>query len=193
MKESEYVFYTAPSEIDNHADSYVLRRHFRVYFTTSKICTVSHFLPKYSKQVYVSIFTGANTVDLENGSTVVLIFGQGFWFGYIMDKSLVDQNQCRQYGIQFCSGPTYNYHELGLAIDENLFIPMGMEGTTCGSDSCCSTLEEMASCKRITVSHKLTGIHQRYTSIYHQWRRRIGTCFMLYRNLKDFVILPFVI
>ena len=31
---------------------------------------------------------------------------------------------------------------------------MGMEGTICGFDSRCPTLEEMASCKRITVSHE---------------------------------------
>ena len=31
---------------------------------------------------------------------------------------------------------------------------MGAEGATCGFDSRCPTLEDMASCKRITVLHE---------------------------------------
>ena len=100
------------------------------------------------------IVTGATAVDIENGSTVVLIFVQGFWFGDIMDKSLINPNQCIHYNIIACNDPTDNYRNIGLAIDENLFIKIGMDGTTCGFDSVCQTMEDMASCKSITVSHK---------------------------------------
>ena len=100
------------------------------------------------------IFTGATKVDLENVPTVVLIFGRGLWFEDRMYKSLINPNKCIHYGIPVCDDPTNNYHDLGLSIYDNLFVLMGMDGTTCGFDSRCTTLEEMASCKRITVSHK---------------------------------------
>ena len=76
----------------NHADTQVFGRNFRVYFTTSKKCTVSLFLPKYPEQLDVHVFTGATEFDMGNGSLVILIFGQGLWFGDIMDKSLINPN-----------------------------------------------------------------------------------------------------
>ena len=57
-----------------------------------------------------------------------------------MYKILINPDQYRHCGIPFCDYPTDNYRDLGLAIDDNLFIPMGMEGTTCSFDSCCPTL-----------------------------------------------------
>ena len=80
-KESECVFDADPSDMDNHADTHVFGINFRVYFTTSKRCTITTFLPEYYKQLDVPIVTGETAVDLENGLTVVLIFGQCFWFG----------------------------------------------------------------------------------------------------------------
>ena len=71
-----------------------------------------------------------------------------------MGKSLINKNQCRDYGILVCNDHTDKYHELGLVIDDNLFILMDMDGTICGFDSRCPTLEEMESCKRIAVSHE---------------------------------------
>ena len=112
--------------MDNHADTHVFGRNVRVYFTTSKRCTVSTFLPEYSEQLYVPIVTGATAVDLENGSTVVLIFRQGLCFGDRMDKRLINSNQCRHYDIPGFDDTTGNYRGIGLSIDDKLFIPIGM-------------------------------------------------------------------
>ena len=71
-----------------------------------------------------------------------------------MYKCLINPNQCRHYDILICEDLTDRYCELGLSIDDNLFIPMDMEGTTCGIDSRSPNLEEMESCKRIIVSHE---------------------------------------
>ena len=58
------------------------------------------------------------------------------------------------FGIPVCDDPTDTYRDLGLSIDDDVLIQMGMEGTTCGFDSRCPTLGDMASFKRITVSHE---------------------------------------
>ena len=52
--------------MDNNADTHVLGKTFRVYFMTSKRCTVSHLLPKYYEKLDVHIVIGAGVVDLEN-------------------------------------------------------------------------------------------------------------------------------
>ena len=113
MKEYEYVFDATPSDIYNHADAHVFGSNFRVYFRTSKRCTVSIFLPKYSNKIDMPIVTGATAVDLENGLMVILIFGQSLWFGDRMDKSIINPNQCRHYGIPVYDDPTDKYHEIG--------------------------------------------------------------------------------
>ena len=87
------------------------------------------------------IVTVATVVDLENGFTVILIIGKVLFFGDIMDNSLINQNQCRHYDIPICNDPTDKYRELRLAVDNSLFIPMDMHGTTCGFDSHCLNLE----------------------------------------------------
>ena len=58
------------------------------------------------------------------------------------------------FGIPVCDDPTDNYRDLGLSIYDKLFITMCMEGSTCGFDSRCPTMEDMESFKRITVSHE---------------------------------------
>ena len=100
------------------------------------------------------IVTCETAIELENKLTVILVFGQGLWFGYRMDNILINPNQCIHYGILVRDDPTNNYRDLRLAIDDNLFILMGMGGNTCGFDSLCTNLEEMACCKRITVLHE---------------------------------------
>ena len=100
------------------------------------------------------IVTGATLVDLENGSMLILNFGQGLWFGYRMDKIPINPNQCRHYGITIFDDPTDKYFELGLAVDDNLFVSMDMDGTTCAFYSYFPTLEEMDSCKRVILSHE---------------------------------------
>ena len=87
------------------------------------------------------IVTGETALDLENESTVVPIFEQVFGFGDRIDKSIINPNQFRHNGITFYDDPTDNYLDLELAIDDNLFIQMGIDGTTFVFDSHCPTLD----------------------------------------------------
>ena len=82
------------------------------------------------------IVTGATVVDLRNGLTLVMFLVLVLWFG---DR--INPNQCRHYGILFYDYPKDKYLDLVLLNDDNFFILMGMEGTTCGFDSRYPTLE----------------------------------------------------
>ena len=118
--------------MDNNEDTHVFGKNAHVFFTTPKKCTVSPFLQEYPEKVGVPIVTGETTVNLKHGSTVILIFGQRLWIGYCMDKTLIKPNQCRHYSIHMCNNLTDNYRELGIKIDDDLFISMVMDGSTCG-------------------------------------------------------------
>ena len=86
------------------------------------------FLPEYSEQTNVPICTYVTDLTLDSGKVVILDFEQGLWFGNTMEKSLINPNQCRKFGIQICNDLTDPHRKLGIEASEDLFIPMKMEG-----------------------------------------------------------------
>ena len=52
------------------------------------------FLVEYSELVNIPIFTGATSYTIESGEGIIIIFGQGLWFGNRMEKTLINLNQC---------------------------------------------------------------------------------------------------
>ena len=74
-------------ESDNHADTHFFGANLLPIMYTRKIITVAPFLPEYSEQTDVPIFTGETYFDTKNVITYLLVFGQGIWFGNLT-KSL---------------------------------------------------------------------------------------------------------
>ncbi|GFH55424.1 hypothetical protein CTEN210_11900 [Chaetoceros tenuissimus] len=99
----------------------------------------------------VDIVTGATAVDLEDGSTIVCVFGQGLWFGDRMEKSLINPNQCRHYGVSLCDDPTDPHRPLAIR-KERFSIPIQMFNSSCGFESRRPTIKELESCPRVTLS-----------------------------------------
>ena len=100
----------------------------------------------------VPIFTGVTALTLDSGEVVILEFRKGMWFGNRMEKSLINPNQCRKFGIQICDDPTDPYGKLGIEASEDLFIPMTMEGSTCGLVTHPPTDDELHECQHILLS-----------------------------------------
>ena len=142
----EYDHEARPTEIDNHADTICFGRNFRPVYFTTEVCTVSGFMDDLDQVEDVPICTAATAVDLESGETVILQFGQGLWFGDRMDRSLINPNQVRLYGISLCDDPMDPHRELSIQLGDGYEIPMNMNGTICGFTSRCPTNEEMESC-----------------------------------------------
>ena len=140
-----------PSEIDNHADTHCFGENFIPFAWSGLECDVSPFLDEYDAIDRVSICAGATAYTLPNGNTVILIFGQGLWFGSRMQKSLINPNQCRSFGISVCDDPTDPYRSLGFQADD-VFIPMEMKGTTTVFTSRTPTPEEMDTCPKYIMS-----------------------------------------
>ena len=93
---------------------------------------MSPFLPEYAEHINVPICTCVTAFTLDSWEVVILDFGKGLWFGNRMEKSLINPNQCRKFGIQIFDDLTDPHRNLGIKASEDLFIPMTMEGSTCG-------------------------------------------------------------
>ena len=68
-----------------------------------------------------------------------------------MNKSLINPNQCRAYGIPTCDDPTDPYRSLGFQL-EDIEIPFFMSGSTACFETRCPTPEEMDTCQKIFMS-----------------------------------------
>jgi hypothetical protein len=155
-KRNDWTMEPAPTEIDNHADTICFGRNFRPLYYTSSVATVSPFLAEYEAQMDVPIVTAATAYDTNAGETIILVFGQGLWFGDKMDRSLINPNQCRTFGINICDDPTDQHRNLGITLDGDYFVPMSMDGTICGFTSRCPSNDELASCRTFTCSDEQT-------------------------------------
>ena len=110
---------------------------------------MSPFLPEYVEQINVHIRTGVTELKLDSGEVVILEFVQGLWFGNRMEKSLIKTNQCQNIGIQLCDYPTNSHGNLVTEASEYMFIPMTMEGSTCGIVRHPPTDYELHECQKI--------------------------------------------
>ena len=141
-----------PLEIDNHADTHCFGRNFTPFMWTGLSCSVSPFLSEYDTMDDVKICSAATSYTASTGETIILIFGQGLWFGNRMQKSLINPNQCRSYNIQVCDDPTDPYRDLGFTIDNDTTIPLVMEGSTAMLYTRCPTREEIDTCRKFYLS-----------------------------------------
>ena len=70
-----------------------------------------------------------------------------------MDRSLINPNQCRSYGISIYDDPTYGHLFLGKDMGE-YFIPMGMKIKTCTFTTLCPTYEGFQQCHHFILSNE---------------------------------------
>ena len=100
----------------------------------------------------VNICTCVTDLTLDSGKVVILEFEQGLWFVNTMEKSLINPNQCRKFGIQICNDPTNPHRKLGIEAPEDLFIPMPTEVSNCGLVTHPPTDNDLHECQKIILS-----------------------------------------
>ena len=113
-------------------------QNFRPTFFTELECTVSPFLLSCENTENVKVCMAA------------MIFGQGLWFVEKMEKSLINPNQCRDFGVQVCHDPTDPNRKLGY-YPEVEFMPMTMVGSTATIMTSYPTDLQMDTCEHIVV------------------------------------------
>ena len=115
------------------------------------MCTVSPFLPEYDSTENIEICTAATAWTNEDGRTYILVFGQGLWFGDRLDRSLINPNQCRAFGISLCDDPTDPHRSLGFHT-EKVLVELYMNGTIATMLTHCPSQEELDTCPFIYLS-----------------------------------------
>ena len=139
------------TDIDNHADTHCFGKNFRPLNWSDLMCSVSPFLSEYTTTYNVEICMAATAWKNHTGQVYILLFGQGLWFGDRMDRSRINPNQCRSYGISPCNDPTYPHRLLGFQTN-TLNTPLFMEGKIETMYTRCPSLEEIQPCKYIYLS-----------------------------------------
>ena len=116
---------------------------------------MSPFLLKYTEQVNITICTGVNALELDSREVVIMNFGQGLRFGNRMEKSLINPNQFKQFGMKICDDPTDPHRILGIEASEELFTPMETKGSNCWIIIQPATDDEFYNCQWILLSDEL--------------------------------------
>ena len=95
------------------------------------------------------ICTGVTALTLDSGEVVISEFGQGQWFGNCMDKSIINPNQCRMFGIKIYDELTNPYKKLEIEAYEGLFIPIKTKVSNFGLITHTPTKNEIHECQLI--------------------------------------------
>jgi len=120
-----------PTEIDNHADTHCFGKNFRPLEWMNTQCSVSPFLDELGSSENIEICTAGTAWTHPTGETIILVFGQGLWFGSRMNKSLINPNQCRAHGVSLCDDPTDRNRDLGMYDSaSDTFVPQCSLGLT---------------------------------------------------------------
>jgi len=69
-----------------------------------------------------------------------------------MNKTLLNPNQLRAFGISVCDDPTDEYRPLGIQLDPDTHLPLYMNGSICGLMTWSPTDEELESCRIFDLS-----------------------------------------
>ena len=136
------VGYNSTIEIDSHADTHCFGRNFHIVSRTEQVCSVTGFLDELATTNNVSIVTAATAMIDDDGAIFIAVFGQGLDFTDKMDKSLINPNQCRSFGVQCVDDPTDPTRRLGFYSDDT-YLPLRMEGTNCLANAFCPSDQEL--------------------------------------------------
>ena len=137
--------------MDNRDDTHCFGSNFQPISFTSKNFTMFSFLPQYTEEVDIPICTGVTALKIDSGEVIILEFGEFLWFGNRMEKSQINPNQCRKFGIKICNDPTDPHIKMGIEVSEYLFIPMAMEVSTCAITTHPHNKNYLHDCQRILV------------------------------------------
>ena len=91
-----------------------------------------------------------------------------------MEKSLINPNQCQNFGIQICKYPNNPHIKLAIRASEDIFIPMDIQGSTYGLINHPYTKNYIFEYQRILLSNEFIGIHERVYLKFLHWSRGKG-------------------
>jgi hypothetical protein len=146
------------SELDSHADTCVAGSNtVPLSFTDHKV-VVSPFISEHAPLPDVPVASVATAWDdPKDGSTIILVVSEAFYFGERMPHSLLCPNQLRDNGIIVHDCPKYydntSSHSITVPCsDGDIELPLQMRGTISYLDTRKPTEEELLQCPRYELT-----------------------------------------
>ena len=140
-------------ESDSHADTSVAGANFTPIAFTNHSCDVQPFSDKYAPVKNVPIATAGTAYDNPNtGETLILVVHQVLWMPD-MPNSLLNPNQVRSCGVQFCDDPYDPHRSLGLYDPKTRrTIPFDVQNGWVGLKTRSPTHRELEECAHIHLT-----------------------------------------
>jgi hypothetical protein len=151
----------ANAELDSHADTVVAGSSCKVLEFTEKCCDVYPYSDQYDPVQNVPIAKVATAYDHPvTGETFILVFGQALYMGDSMEHTLICPNQARFNGVVIDDVPRHlspnksSTHSIFFP-NENVQIPLCLNGVISCFPTCFPTDKEIQDCKWLIVTNDL--------------------------------------
>ena len=120
---------------------------------TNRVADVFGYNPSQDPIKDVPIVTGATAYDCpRTNTTYILLFHESLYYGTELDHSLINPNQLRHFGVGVWDNPFDTTRTLSIEVNDELQIPLHMQGTKISFKSRSPTSQELASCPHISVT-----------------------------------------
>ena len=142
----------AINECDTDADTCCLGANFIVHSHTNRTAEVYSYDKNVAPKI-IPIVTGATCYNnIDSGETVILLFHESLFYGKKLDHTLINPNQIRHYGIPTWDNPFDYERNLGIEVDNDLFILFQTKGTKIYFETRTPTLYELENCQKVDMT-----------------------------------------
>jgi hypothetical protein len=143
----------APNEMDSNADTCCAGSNFIALSLTRRTADVYPYNSSYEPLLNVPIASAATAYDdPDTGQTYILVLNECLYYGTKLKHSLINPNQLRSSGTPVWDNIFDPNHDISIECEENLTIPLKMEGTKTLFISRSPTDQELNECPHIHIT-----------------------------------------
>jgi hypothetical protein len=141
------------NEMDSNANTCCAGSNFVVLSLTRRTTDVFPYDSSYQPLLNVPIVSAATAYDDPvSGRTFILILHECLYYGTKLDHSLINPNQLRSGGTPVWDNPFDINHDLSIECENDLDIPLKMNGTKALFASRSPTPEELNDCEHVHLT-----------------------------------------
>ena len=145
----------ATNEMDSNADTCCAGRNFVVLSLTRRTADVYPYNSSYEPLLNVPIASAATAYDdPQSGRTYILVIHECLYYGTKLGHSLINPNQLRFGGTPVWDNAFDTYHDLSIECENDLIIPLQLDGTKTMFNTRSPTINELESCEHVHLTSK---------------------------------------
>jgi hypothetical protein len=145
----------AANEMDSNADTCCAGSNFIVLALTRRTADVYRYDSSYKPLLNVPIASAATAYDdPHTGQTYILIINECLYYGTKLGHSLINPNQLRFGGTPVWDNAFDMNHDLSIECENDLIIPLQLDGTKTMFNTRAPTNIELDSCEHVHLTSK---------------------------------------